>query len=102
MNSGETKHVQTELSDEEYRRFRQFANERGLTLKEAGREAVRVWIERQRRPDPADRAFTILDELPETMLPDSAETDARTADDLIEEWDGEDTFVLANLLSEDA
>jgi len=47
MSSDGTKHVQTELSEEEYDRFREFARERGLSLKEAGHRAVVDWIERQ-------------------------------------------------------
>ena len=35
MRSNDTKHVQTELDEEEYERFREFAEEHGLSLKEA-------------------------------------------------------------------
>jgi hypothetical protein len=90
MSSHDTKHVQTELTEDEYERFRKFAQEDGLSLKEAGREAVIEWIERQQRADPNDRAFTVLDELEAASLPDTAETDARKEDDLVDEWHGDD------------
>lgn len=90
MSSHDTKYVQTELSADEYERFRAFAQEHGLSLKEAGHEAVIEWIERQQRADPNDRAFTVLDELEAASLPDTADTDAREEDDLVEEWHGDD------------
>lgn len=94
MSSDEAKHVQTELSDEEYERFRSFARERGLSIKEAGREAMVEWVQRQQRADPNDPAFTVLDEL-ESDSSESAETDARTEDDLVAAWEGSDvTFTL--------
>jgi hypothetical protein len=97
MSSDETKHVQTELSEEEYDRFREFAQERGLSLKEAGHRAVVDWIERQRQPDPNDAAFTALNELEDSGLSATAETDAREEDDLVEAWHGsDDSFVLAD------
>jgi len=96
MSSKDTKHVQTELSEEEYERFREFAREYGLSLKEAGHEALVEWIERKGRTDPDDRAFTVLDDLDGESLPDSAETDARDEADLIEEWHGsKETVTLA-------
>ena len=96
MSSNDTKHVQTELSEDEYERFREFAREHGLSLKEAGHEALIEWVERQQRPDPNDRAFTVLDELVAESLPASAATDAREEDDLVEEWHGSDeSFTLA-------
>lgn len=101
MSSNDTKHVQTELSEDEYERFREFAREQGLSLKEAGHEALVEWIERQQRADPADPAFTVLDELEAESLPDSAATDARDEDDLVEEWHGSDeSFTLADEPSE--
>jgi hypothetical protein len=97
MNSNDTEHVQTELSEDEYERFREFAREHGLSLKEAGHEALIEWIERQHRADPNDPAFTVLDDLEADALPASAETDAREEDDLVEEWDGSDeSFTLAD------
>ena len=97
MSSNDTKHVQTELNEDEYERFREFAREHGLSLKEAGHEALIEWIERQQRADPNDPAFTVLDDLETDALPASAETDAREEDDLVEEWDGSDEpFTLAD------
>lgn len=97
MSSNDTKHVQTELSEDEYERFREFAQEHGLSLKEAGHEALIEWIERQQRADPNDPAFTVLDEFEGTSLPESAATDARDEDDLVEEWHGTDEpFTLAD------
>ncbi|USZ71513.1 hypothetical protein [Natronosalvus halobius] len=97
MSSNDTKHVQTELTGDEYEQFREFAREHGLSLKEAGHEALIEWVERQQRADPNDRAFTVLDELEEDSLPTSAETDARDEDDLLEKWDGsEESFTLAD------
>ena len=96
MSSDETKHVQTELQAEEYERFRQFAEERGLSLKEASHEALREWVERQQQADPNDAAFTVLDDLDDSSLPPTAETDARAEDDIVDEWVGdEEPFVLA-------
>lgn len=96
MNENDFKHVQTELTEDEYERFRQFASEQGLSLKEAGREALVSWIERQQRADPNDPAFTVLDELEEMSRSGTAETDARDEDDLVEEWNGDDVaFTLA-------
>ncbi len=101
MSSNDTKHVQTELSKDEYERFREFAREHGLSLKEAGHEAVVEWTERQQRADPNDRAFTVLDELAESSLPETADTDAREEDDLVDEWHGDDeAFTLADEPSE--
>ena len=97
MSSNDTKHVQTELNEDEYERFREFAREHGLSLKEASHEALLEWVERQQQADPNDRAFTVLDELEADSLPESAETDARNEDDLIEEWHGGDgSFTLAD------
>jgi hypothetical protein len=93
MSSNDTKHVQTELSAEEYERFRRFAQEHGLSLKEAGHEAVLQWISRQQQPDPSDPAFTVLDELEESSLPVSADTDARDEDDLVDQWHGNEASV---------
>jgi hypothetical protein len=96
MSKNDGKHVQTELTEDEYERFRQFASEQGLSLKEAGRKALIRWIERQQRADPNDPAFTVLDELEETSLSGTAETDARDEDDLVDEWNGDDVaFTLS-------
>ncbi|MFC5973452.1 hypothetical protein ACFPYI_19155 [Halomarina salina] len=97
MSSDDTKHVQTELSEDEYERFREFAREHELSLKEAGHEALTEWVERQERADPNDRAFTVFDELEADSLPASAETDARDEDDLVDEWHGnEESMMLAD------
>lgn len=82
------KHVQTVLSEDEYERFRRFAREDGLSLKEAGRAALLEWIERQHRPDPRDPAFTVLDDM--EVSDADATTDAREEGDLVEEWRGDD------------
>ncbi|MFB6140716.1 MAG: hypothetical protein ABEJ26_09820 [Halosimplex sp.] len=97
MSSNDTKHVQTELNEEEYERFRKFAEEHGLSLKEASHEAMLEWIERQQQADPNDAAFTALDELDTSSPPLKAQTDAREEDDLVDEWHGRDeSFVLAD------
>jgi len=97
MSSDDTKHVQTELDADEYERFREFAREHGLSIKEAGHEALVEWIQRQQRADPNDPAFTVLDDLDPSSLPDAAETDARAEDDLTGEWSGDDeSFALAD------
>ena len=62
MSESESKHVQTELTGEEYELFREFADEQGMSLKEAGREVLVTWIERQQRADPTDQAFTEFEE----------------------------------------
>ncbi len=97
MGSNGTKYVQTELSEDEYEQFREFAMEHELSLKEAGHEALIEWIERQQRLDPHDRAFTVLDDLEAETHPEAAETDAREETDLVEEWHGSDeSFTLAD------
>lgn len=107
MSSNDTKHVQTELDQDEYEQFREFANERGLSLREAGHEALLDWVRNQRRADPNDPAFTVLDDLDAEssrdgeggdrrlpghgdVPPGRGETDAREADDLVDEWCGDD------------
>jgi len=96
MSRSEFKHVQTRLSEDEYEAFREFAEERGMTVTEAGHEALLDWITRQQRVDPDDRAFTVLDELDD--LPSATtRTDAGEEDDLVEEWSGDDVeFELAD------
>lgn len=86
------KHVQTELTPEEYDSFRRMARERGLSVKAAVREAIVDWVDRHRQPDPNDRAFTVLDELNEPG-DGLAATDAVAEDDLVEEWSGDDVSV---------
>ena len=95
MSSNDTKYVQTELNEGEYERFRKLAEEHGLSLKEAGHEAVLEWIERQQRTDSNDSAFTVLDELADSSLSRTGQTDAREEDELVDEWHGTDEgFVL--------
>jgi len=97
MSDSDSRHVQTELAGDEYEAFRQYAQERGMTVKEAGREALVNWVERQQRVDPYDPAFTVLDELDEPSLPASATTDARREEDLVDDWSGNDVeFTLAD------
>lgn len=97
MSDSDSRHVQTELTGEEYEAFREFAQERGMTVKEAGREALVGWVERQQRADPSDPAFTVLDELSETSLPGTTNTDARHMGDVIDDWNGNDVeFALAD------
>lgn len=91
MSENASKHVQTELDEEEYDTLRKFAEERDLTIKEACHKALVSWIERQRRADPGDRAFTVLDELDDDSLPSTAATDARHEDDPVDEWTGDDS-----------
>jgi hypothetical protein len=96
MSSNDTKHILTELNEEEYERFREFAEEHGLSLKEASHEALIEWIERQQQADPNDAAFTLLDELENSSPPSTAQTDAREEDDLVTEWhSNNESFVLA-------
>lgn len=97
MDSNETKHVQTELSEDEYERFREFAREHGLSLKDAAHEALIEWIERQQQADPNDPAFTVLDDLETASRPASAETDASEEADPVEEWHGSnESFTFAD------
>ena len=97
MSDSDSRHVQTELAGKEYEAFRKFAQERGMTVKEAGREALVKWVERQRRADPYDPAFIVLDELDEPSLPEPATTDARRETGPVDEWSGKDVdFTLAD------
>lgn len=101
MSETESKHVQTELTEDEYETFQEIATERGMTVKEAGHEALVRWAEQQHRADPTDRAFTVLDELDTETLPPSAATDAHQESDIVEEWSGSDvSFTLAEDPSE--
>lgn len=101
MSRAESKHVQTELTEAEYKTFREIANERDMTVKEASHEALVKWAEHQHRVDPTDRAFTVLDELDEVPLSSTATTDARQESDIVEEWSGSDvSFTVAENPSE--
>lgn len=83
-----SKHVQTELSTEEYHHFKEIAQERELSLTAALHEAAEYWMEEHHQVDSNDPLFDILDELEEEPLPDKPRTDATEEDDLIEEWSG--------------
>lgn len=81
-------HIQTEVPDEEYERLRQVAEQRGLSIREALREATELWLETQEAIDPDDPLFTAVDRLREEAEPES-ETTLSAADDLVEEWAGD-------------
>lgn len=84
----ESTHVQTELTDEEYRHFKSLARERGLSLRSALHEAAEVWMKHQEQVDPDDPLFEILEQLDEESGPEQPRTNAAMEDDLVEEWDG--------------
>lgn len=84
----ESTHVQTELSNEEYRHFKSFAEERYISLTAALREAAEVWMEQQQRVEPDDPLFDILDQLDGEPLPNTPRTNAATEDDMIDDWSG--------------
>jgi hypothetical protein len=84
----ESTHVQTELSGEEYSHFKSLADERGISLTTALREAAEVWMEQQQQVDPDDPLFDILDQLDQESVPDTPRTNAATEDDLVDDWDG--------------
>jgi len=85
--TSDTKHVQTELNEDEYERFREFASEHGLAQGSRPRGAHRV----DRTPaatDPDDPAFSVLDDFEGESLSASAATDAREKDNLADERHG--------------
>ncbi|WP_256686153.1 hypothetical protein [Halococcus qingdaonensis] len=84
----ESTSIQTELSDEEYDHFKSLADERGLSLTAALREAAEVWMEQQQRTNPDDPLFDILAQLDQEPLPENPRTNAATEGDLIDDWDG--------------
>lgn len=89
----ESKHVQTKLDRETYEALRTLAAECDLSIGSATHEAVSLWIDAQRRVDPADPAFAVLDMPPETP----SKTNMRTEGDLTDDWTGEDIgFRLAD------
>lgn len=77
MAQSSSKVVQTELSEEEYRQFRAFAEEEGVSIKEALRCAAREYVDQRARPNLDDDFFTYHDEPVEGSEP----TDAREMDD---------------------
>lgn len=91
-------HIQTEVSDDEYERLRALAEERGLSIREALRQAAEMWIERQEAIDPEDAAFTTVESVrEETVNRTRPSTHAVTEDDLVEEWSGDaDSYRLVD------
>lgn len=78
MAQSNSKVVQTELSEEEYRRFRAFADEEGVSIKEALRRAAREYVDERARPEADDPFFSYH----ENAVVESTETtDAREMDD---------------------
>lgn len=91
-------HIQTEVPEDKYERLRTLAEERGLSIREALRQATELWIERQEAVDPEDPVFRSVE-----AVRDGASHRTRTAttvtteDDLVEEWTGDaDSYRLAN------
>lgn len=78
------KPVQTELTNEEYRRFKTLAEERDLSLTTALHEAAERWMERQHEIAQNDPLFDILAEMDQEPVPETPRTNATEAD-LIEE-----------------
>ncbi|PSP76365.1 hypothetical protein BRC81_12070 [Halobacteriales archaeon QS_1_68_20] len=64
MSSG-GKVVQTALDEDDYERFRQLAEERDLSVKEAARRALTMWTDSEATHDPSDPLFRIDDPFPE-------------------------------------
>ncbi|GAA0455612.1 hypothetical protein MUK72_00175 [Halococcus dombrowskii] len=87
----ESTYIQTKLSGEEYNHFKSLADERGLSLTAALREAAEVWMEQQQQVDPDDPLFDILDQLDQEPMPEKPRTNAATEDDLIDDWEGGDS-----------
>lgn len=86
---GESTHAQTELSAEEYRRFKSLAEERDISLTAALREATEEWMDQQQRVDPDDPLSDVLEQLDGEPLPDTSRTNAATEDDVVDDWSGE-------------
>ena len=97
MSSNDTKHVQTELNEEEYERFREFAEEHGLSLKEASHEALIEWVERQQQADPNDATFTVLDDLEDSSLPFTTEVYHAPEDATVQATETYDSQNLADV-----
>ncbi len=72
--------VQTELSEREYERLRQLADEEDISLKEALRRAATAYVESKDRPDPDDPFFTFHDRI-DADAAATGDTDAREMDD---------------------
>ena len=59
MTDLERKVAQTELELEEYRTLAKTAEKKGLTIKEALRQAARLWVQEESGIDPNDPIFDI-------------------------------------------
>lgn len=88
MDRQDTTPIQAELPANEYQAFRDLAQEHGLTLTDACHQAVTEWIDRHRRVDPQDPAFTVLNALENEALSASAATDSREESDPVDQWKG--------------
>jgi hypothetical protein len=83
-------HVQTEVPDDEYERLRAIAEERGISIREALREATELWIEQRDAVDPDDPLFSSLDAVREASARrDRVSTSVTDEDDIVEEWTGD-------------
>lgn len=80
MSAGE-KVVQTVLDEDEYERFRRLAEEHDLSIKEAARQALTTWTDRESAHSPSDPLFGIDSRLPEEE--DGPETSAARTDDYL-------------------
>lgn len=78
MAQPDSKVVQTELSEEEYRRFRVSADEEGVSIKEALRRAAREYVDERARPDSDDPFFSYHED---AAVESTESTDAREMDD---------------------
>lgn len=88
-----SKHVQTELTNEEYQHFKALAEERDLSLTAALHEAAEYWIEKQHEIDRNDPLFDILAEMDQEPVPETPRTNAAREGDLIEEWSGDEVDI---------
>jgi hypothetical protein len=81
-------HVQTEVSEAEYERLRALAEERGLSIREALREATELWMDERDAVDPDDPLFDSVDAVRNADR-DRASTNVTTEGDPIKEWTGD-------------
>jgi hypothetical protein len=82
--------VQTDVPDDEYERLRAIADERGISIREARRQATEWWIEQRDAVDPEDPLFSSLDAVREASARrDRVSTSVTDEDDIVEEWTGE-------------
>jgi predicted DNA-binding protein len=83
-------HVQTEVPEEEYERLRALAGERGLSIREALREATELWIEERDAVNPDDPLFDSVESVRDgSPNHDREPTSVTTEDALVEEWTGD-------------